>query len=317
MRRILVYALFSLFLGRSALAQSTLDALERDLKQLKDDHQTADSQAMSAFYTALAAAQASPDAALDLYQKAGGRMPDPTARQNRNDYETQSEKKSREAADDAQRANLAYIVQIHCGLMHYAALFLIQPDQTGLQAEWIAWLKSAVAIYQQITPNDFANVEVRSSVITHYLGIENWQDKPPSHWTVHALPGLYRQEVLEPLRTAHQPDVLPAWDTYIAMRQADQSNQDRWNQVDYPALAFERAADDFSLAPSTDKLATLVQILKDHPQVNNLDDLIARVHLMAEGYRKIRGLPPSPAFSATPDTTAAATNAAPAVAPAP
>jgi hypothetical protein len=131
---------------------------------------------------------------------------------------------------------------------------------------------------------------MQDSPISSYLGFAGWGDKDSGHWKLSDLPQLYYDKVLEPLHTALSPDVLPAWDTYIAMRHADQSDDNTWNKVDYPKLMFNRDCDAFALQPSTDALAPLVQIIKDNPThadgdswLKTVKDMVATLRGSAPG----------------------------------
>ena len=325
--------------GLSASAQSSIDILDQDLKQIKQEHQEANSQLVANFFSQLDAAARSPDAAISLYQQANGAMPPSAPVIKHNEVETPDEKAAREAQDAAYVSSLAYAVQLHCGLMHFAALFIVKPDQKGLQQDWVAWLKSAAQVYPQIrdiddsrpdavqdggggdgrrgqhgggrgqnakpTPvNDFKGVAVRSSGISSFLGFHGWGDKEQGGWSVRDVPELYRTNVLEPLRVTPTAETLAAWDAYIAMKNVDQPSADTWNQVDYPSLEFDRGCDDYTIEPDTEKLQALVEIIKANPSHPKLDDMIARVHQLLDDYR-VRH--PGQAAPAQPATTVAPT----------
>ena len=59
------------------LAQSTLDALAEELKEVKQQHDDVTAQNLSTFFAQIDKAMASPDAAVELWQQAGGRCPSP------------------------------------------------------------------------------------------------------------------------------------------------------------------------------------------------------------------------------------------------
>ena len=122
------------------------------MDDIKTQHQETTSQQLANFLSQLDAAARSPDAAIALYQQANGpgAMPAPAAVFKRNEVETPDEKAAREAQDAANLSGLSYVVQLHCGLMRYAALFIVKPDQKGLQQDWVGWLKSAAQMYPQI-----------------------------------------------------------------------------------------------------------------------------------------------------------------------
>ena len=146
----LVYLAAFILSGLSAQAQNSIDILDQDLNQIKTEHQQASSELVSNFLDQLNAAADSADAAMALYQKAGGKMPDPTPVVTKYDHETPDEKAARDAQDAAKLSALSNVVQLHCGMMKYAALFVIQPDQQGLQDDWLAWLKKAAQLYPQL-----------------------------------------------------------------------------------------------------------------------------------------------------------------------
>ena len=159
MRRIcpLVVILIALqFFGPIVRAESSIDALEAELKQAQQQHVDASSKQFSDFIGALDKALKSPDEALALYQNAGGDMPDSAPIFTSYGSETASEKALREAQDTAVNAALASVIQLHCGLMRFAVFFIQSPDEKGLHDAWIAWLKQAAQSYPQagITPPD-------------------------------------------------------------------------------------------------------------------------------------------------------------------
>jgi hypothetical protein len=303
-----------LFSGIHSRAQNSLDILEQDLNQVKQEHQEAASQAATGFLSQLDTASGSAESALNLYEAAGGALPEPISVNTRNDYETPDEKAIRLAQDQANLSNLGTVLQLHCGLMRFAGLFIIHPEQKNLHEDWIAWLKMAAQLYaipktdeaqdakggasrgekqkkgggRPAPPGnipDYREVMMKNSIISAYLGFHGWGEKEQGQWKVGSLPQLYRTDILDPLRTALSTDTLAAWDVYIAMKSADESDPDKWNEVELPALQFERASDDFAMMRSTEKLAALVGILKANPTHPQLEDWIARVHQMIKDYR--------------------------------
>jgi hypothetical protein len=308
--------------GGFVRAQTSLDALEEALKEAKQQHQDVTSQVSTNFFTQVGAAMASSDAAVALYQQAGGPLPDPVPVVTEHENETETEREERKAFDQANIARLGEALQLHCGLMHFAALFVVQPDQKGLQDDWVAWLKSAAAIYPQLrvaaapvdpnpvephkrkrdrddkpaltrpppfNPSDLKGKAMRDSIIGKFLAFPNWADKEQGGWSVQDLPRLYRANVLEPLRASPTAATLTAWDAYIALANADEPDDVRWNQVDYPPLQFDRACDDYSVTPSTEKLEGLVDLIKANPTAPQADEWITRVHALLDSYRAHHG----------------------------
>jgi hypothetical protein len=164
---------------------------------------------------------------------------------------------------------------------------------------------------------------MRDSIIGKFLGFRSWGDRPPDAgsasgsasdskdqggWAVRDLPKLYRANVLEPLRVVPTTATLEAWDTYIAMANADERDNDRWNETVYPPLQFDRACDDYAVAPSTEKLEGLVNLIKANPTNSHADDWIARVRLLMDAYRASHGGPAmtaeNPATVPAPSATA-------------
>ena len=321
------------FAGR--VLGGSLDILEQDLNQLKQQNDETTAQALTSFYQALDAAMGSPDAAFDLYQKANGKMPDPTPVTKRNVDETPTERADREAQDQANAAALASVVQVHCGLMRYAAVFVMTPDQKGLQDAWIAWLKSAAQTYPTLrddigsppppppagddpAPNgkhhkknggggggggiNFKTVTVKDSIISKYLGFHSWGDKEQGGWAVQNIPSLYQTDVLQPLRQNPTAATLAAWDVYIAMKNADQPDTDKWNQVEYPGLLFDRDCDDYAISPSIDKLTVLLQIIRSSPNYPKLDDMIARTKKLLDDYKSAHAAPVQTVTAPAPTT---------------
>jgi hypothetical protein len=333
-------ALGSLFFtGSFAQAQSTLDALEQELNEAKQQHQDATSQSMTSFFSQLDAAMAGPDAAVALYEQAGGMPPDPMPVVTQHETESESEKEARLAVDQANLTRLGTVLQLHCGLMHFAALFVIRPDQKGLQDDWVAWLQKAAQIYPQLAlpavsavqspvphkkkwdksadgppipppppppynPADLKAKTMHDSIISQYLGFKSWKDKEQGTWTVQDLPKLFRANVLEPLRATPTQATLAAWDAFIAMANADEIDNDKWNQVVYPPLQFDRACDDYAVAPGTEKLEGLVNLIKANPTAPQADDWIARVHQLVDAYRVRHGGAPASSSSALTTPTA-------------
>jgi len=378
-----------LFQGGFAVAQNTLETLEQELQAAKQQHQEVTSQVMTNFFSQIDAAMTDPNQAVNLYGEAitppstddtppvverdsESALEDmlrlcgipPTPVTTEHTTESATEKAARLAIDQANLARLGAVLQLHCGLMHYAALFVTEPDRKGLQDEWVAWLKSAPQIYQQAAlpaalpgatgdqnpgqprkkkknggnwgngappgtppppfdPREMREKTMRDSIISKYLGFRNWGDRVPDaiaasdsssdskdrgNWAVRDLPKLYRTDVLEPLRVMPTAATLEAWDTYIAMANADERDNDRWNEIVYPPLQFDRACDDYTVAPSTEKLEGLVNLIKANPTNLHADDWIARVRQLMDAYRASHGGPAmtaqNPATAPAPSATA-------------
>ena len=296
-------------------AQTPIQVLEDDIKQAQVEHAAASSQQMTTFLASLDAAVQSPNAALTLYEQAGGALPDPTPVSKRYTYETPTEKEERLALDQQKLGTLASIAQIHCGLMENAALLVTKPNDPKVTAQWLAWLKNTAAIYPQLTGKlPLKNVTMKDSVISRYLGFHGWGTSDEATWSIELLPSLYRQLVLEPLRNPPTPGVVEAWNTYIAMVQSDDPDSTHFAQVTEPALDFDRAADDFTLRPSMDKLQVIDQIIKSNPTNDQLDKWIARARQMIAVYAggtsthsQLPGPTPGTSSSGTDETTPGAT----------
>jgi len=284
-----------LFSSGAVRAQDTVDALEKDLLQIKQDHQEASAQVTANFMTQVTAGSQSPDAALTLYESSGGALPPGAPVQTNYAHETPHEKEAREAADNARLTNLAYVAQLHCGLLHFAGALATTPDQKGLHEEWVAWLKSTPQIFLQIKDDDIPPVAaivrdlrrktMKDSIISNALNFSSWGDKDQGSWNVNGIPNLYRTEVLEPLRVTPNADTLAAWDVYISLKNATQPDSNKWTQIEGPSLMFERGCDDYTIAPSVEKLQVLVAIIKANPSHPKLDDMIGKVHTLAQDYR--------------------------------
>jgi hypothetical protein len=253
----------------------------------------------------------------------------------RYEHETPTEEAARKALDQATMTSFDSTLQMHCGLMRMAALFVTQPKLSTLQGDWIAWLKNAAQTYPQIVasvadprlaedpggdhggekskPADdvnatLRNLSMRESPIGPYLGFQSWGDKKPGNWRVADVPKFYFEQVLTPLRQAPSDATLAAWDVYIAMMNADQSDPEEWTDVDYPALQFQKACDDYAAAQTTDKLQALVTLIKAHPSHPQLDDWISRVHDMIQALQAQRA-------GAAQASSTSTTSALPPVAP--
>jgi hypothetical protein len=323
-----------LFQGGFVMAQNSLDALQQELNDAKQQHQDVTAQVQTNFFSQVDAAMGSPDAAVALYQQAGGTLPDPSPVITEHEHETATEKEARLAIDQANLARLGAVLQLHCGLMHYAALFVVKPDQKGLQDDWVAWLTSAAQIYPQLSvsalnsdqnpepeppkkkkdaedgaphpfnPEDMKGEAMRDSLISKFLGFNSWADKDQGGWSIRDLPRLFRTNVLEPLRASPTTATLAAWDAYIAMANADEQDNDKWNQVVNPPLQFDRACDDYAVTPSTEKLETLVALIKANPTYPKVDDWITKIGKMMDDYRARHG-------GTAPVAQSPATNSAP------
>jgi hypothetical protein len=323
-----------------AVAQNSLDTLDQELNEAKQQHDDVTSQMLTTFFSKVDAAMTSPDAAIALYsdpQGANGPLPPLTPVTTENEHETVSEKEQREGQDRANLVRLATVVQLHCGLMHYAALFVLKPDQPGLQDQWVEWLKTAATIYPNINPppdnsapssgspasqsqtriwprpvafsiDGIKGSPMRDSIIAKALGFTAWNDKDQGNWAVAGLPQLYKTNVLDPLRIKPTLATLNAWDVYIGLMNASEPDNDRWDDVVYPPLQFERACDAYVVDPTTERLETLVQIIKTYPANPKVDDWISRVHKLVDNYRQSHGLGPAVAQSAVPASTAPAGN---------
>ena len=162
-------------------------------------------------------------------------MPDPSPVVTEHENETATEKAARLALDQANISRLGAVLQLHCGLMHYAALFVVKPDQKGLQDEWVAWLQKAAQIYPHLTcrlagwqaaikppppkikkkgrgavkppalprfnPSDLKGKALRDSIISQVPRFQALGGQGAgSVGRRRILPKLYRANVLEPLR---------------------------------------------------------------------------------------------------------------------
>jgi hypothetical protein len=318
-------ALGAVLIFPSALrAQSSLQTLEDELKQAKQLHQDTSAQLMSNFFTQVDAAMGSPDAAIQLYTQAGGILPDPSPVVKEHEDETATERDARLAQDRANQLSLGTVLQLHCGIMHFAALFVVDPDQKGLHDQWAGWIQKAAQAYPQLnpplpdiptpkpdpdphkkkheheevkshpfSPSDIMGKSMKDSVISKFLGFNMWGDKEQGGWSVKSLPKLYRSAVLDPSRAKPTAATLASWDVYIAMANADEKDQDHWQQVVYPPLQFDRACDDYAVTPSTEKLEALVNLIKANPTFPQVDDWITRTHDLMDDYRSGHGGKPA------------------------
>ncbi|HUB67050.1 MAG TPA: hypothetical protein VL981_06155 [Candidatus Methylacidiphilales bacterium] len=343
------------FFGVAAYAESSLDALENELNQTQQEQQSASSEQFTNFLNSIDQGMQSPTAAVQLYQSAGGGMPAPApVYAFHPPDETPDEQALRQAQDQAVVNALGSTAQLHCGLIHFAALFAQNPNQKGLATDWVAWLKQAAPIYlQTVTPPDtrtrppipspeerrrerergdrpnnndnneenrrdyareLKTVPVRDSLISAYFHYHAWGEKEQGSWRVQDVPRLYRTQVLDPLRAKPDANTVSAWDAYIAMMSTDELNRERWNNVVYPGLLFQRDCDDFYATPGEEKLTALVELIKNNSGNADAGAWITQVKQMIKDYRtfKSTGVMPPPAFasanasSATPDTSASA-----------
>jgi len=332
-RRFLGIVAWSLFLLPNSFvrAQSSIDILDEELKAAKEQHQEMTSQTIANFFSQVDAAMGSSDAAVSLYQLAGGLLPDPSPVITQHASETVSERAAREALDQAAVTKLGTVLQLHCGLMHFGGLFVVDPKRAGLQDQWVAWLQKAAPVYDQLGPlpepvrgagnpgvtppfhhhrmadpaaggapnaapppkpmtlSELKAKALQDSIISKYLSFKNWGAEGQGGWAVQDLPRLYRANVLDPLRVTPSDATLAAWDVYIGMMNADVTDNGQWSQTDYPPLQFERAYDDYTIAPSTEKLEGLIKIVNAVPTHAQADDWIARIHKLLDDYRAHHG----------------------------
>jgi hypothetical protein len=274
------------FLRGTTQAQTSLDVLQQDLDQIKQEHQDASSASYVKFESALEEASGSAEAALKLFQAAGGTMPPPTPVKTRYEHETPTEEAARRAKDASVQASFGSMAQLHCGMMRLAAIFVEKPDTPALKEDWAAWLKQAATIYPQLGGADTVKqMTMADSVVSKYLGFHGWGQKEQGQWSVQDVPKFYRTTVLDPLRAHQDASTLAAWDSYIAMKNADEPDADKWNQVDYPDLEFEKGSDDFAMEPSTEKIEALVTLLKANPTHPHFEDWLGRVKEMIAGLK--------------------------------
>jgi hypothetical protein len=248
MKRIVVIAVAGvLFAVGRAEAQTSLDVIQDDLKAAREAHDTANTQMMHTFLSTLEAAS-----------------------QSAQNFES-----------------VAIVIQVHCGLMRNAALLALTPKAPGVQEQWMDWLKTTADIYPQLSGRRaLKDVSMRDSVVSRYLGFHSWGNSEMGGWSVSQLPQIYHDQVLEPLRHPPGPGTMDAWDTYIAMRQADEPDKEKWSQQEEPELDFDRDSDDFTIQPSIDKLAALDAIIKANPNDDHLDEWITRMQTMIDTYRR-------------------------------
>ena len=320
MKRFVVMGIVALVALGRAEAQTSIDVLEDDLKEAKATHDASASQLMTNFLGTLQNAEQSPAAALDLYQKAGGNLPDAAPVHSHYQYETPTEKAEREAIDANNFASVAIVIQIHCGLMRNAALLALTPNAPGVKDQWLDWLKATATQYPQLEgKRALKEVAMRDSVVSSYLGFSGWGDSEQGQWAVKDLPHLYRELVLDPLRNPPTQATIDAWNTYIAMKQADETDKDKWTQQIEPTLEFDRDEDDYNVLPSMDKLAALDAIIKANPTSDHLTDWIKRMQVLIDSYRQggtrttlLPGATPGTPSSEAPGLTPAATPGSPA-----
>jgi hypothetical protein len=314
-------------------AQNSIDALAQELKDVEQQHADATAQNLSNFFAQVDQAMTSPDAAVALYKQAGGAMPPLTPVITMHQNETATERETRLAKDQANASVLGSVLQLHCGLLHYAALFITNPDKKGLPDDFNAWLQKAAQAYPSagtipdpdaangggarhrnpgapFNVNELKTQTMQNSIIAKFLGFKSWDGKDQAGWAVQGIPKLFKANVLDPLRATPSQATLDAWDAYIAMENADEPDNEKWTSTIYPALQFERSVDDFAVSPGTDKLEALVQIVHANPTHPQADEWLKRAKsLLADFSAKHGGRPaPSVAQNTPPPPPAATTN---------
>jgi hypothetical protein len=308
MKRLFVCVGAGLLAATRLMAQSSIQTLEDDLNEAKTQHDQANSSMLTSFFGTLDSAAQSGSVAIDLYQKAGGALPDLSPVQKHYEYETPTERAAREAVDAQNMATVAVVVQVHCGLMKNAAMLVVQPTAADVRDQWIAWLKTTASIYPQLAgKRALKQVTMRDSLIAGYLGFHGWGNSEQGGWAIKDLPKLYHDLVLQPMRNPPGPGTLEAWDTYMAMLQADEPDPNHWSQVVEPPLDFDRASDDFAIEPTMDKLQQIDQIIKANPGSDHLDEWIGRARKMIATYQNGAGHSALP--GPTPGTTSSGSTA--------
>jgi hypothetical protein len=294
----------------SVRADTALDELSKELQDVKDTTQTLSDQSLSDFLSQTLSASQDSNVAFQLYQTAGGSVPDGTPVLSQHAHETTREREAREAQDSVLMGPIALVAQLHCGMLHFAVLYATDPNQKGLHDDWVAWLKSMPQIFTQIKDDDLKQagkrlkqMTMKESVIGSYFNFFGWGDKEQAGWSVNDLPRLYRTEVLEPLRATPNADTMAAWDTYISMRNSSEPDSKKWNVVIYPGLMFDRGVDDYTVEPSMEKLQVLVELIKANPACPTVKDMIAKTKDLVGDFRKRH-----PKTDGSPDTTTAVAN---------
>jgi hypothetical protein len=324
-----------------ARAQSTLDALDQELKEAQQQHDDVTAQNLSNFFSQVDQAMQSSDAAVALWQQAGGAMPALTGTTTQYSTETVTEREAREAKDKANTDALGGMLQVHCGLLHYGGQFVTDPKQKGLQDDFNGWLMKIAQAYPQLgasasdnttaqgggggehkhhhdngggagaapppPPLNFGDLKgktLHDSPITKLLGFTvAFKDKEQGSWSVKQIPALFKSNILDPSRATPNETTLSNWDIYVAMMQADETDPDKWTSTDYPPLQYERAYDDCVMSPNTDKIQTLVQIIHTNPTHPNAPDWLTRTKALLDAYRSGHGGAPPAVVQNTPAPT--------------
>ena len=306
------------------IAQSSLDALDQELKEAQQQHDDATAQNLSNFFSQVDQAMTGTDAAVALWQQAGGSMPTPTPVSTQYSSETASERDARAAKDKANVDAMGNVLQFHCAMLHYAAIFVTDPNRKGLQDDFNAWLQKAAQVYPQLVPpatsdagtapggehhhhhdgggdagggappppfnfSDIKGKTMKDSLISKFLGFKAWKDKEQGGWSVKQIPALYKSNILDPSRATPTATTLANWDVYIAMMQADEPDSDKWTSTDYPPLQFERAYDECTVTPGTEKIEVLVQLIHANPTDPNSPDWLKRTKDLIDTYRASHG----------------------------
>ena len=149
-RAVVAVVAMGLAAARFAHAQNTLDALEQELKEAQQQHDDVTAQNLTNFFSQVDQAMQSSDAAVTLWQNAGGAMPALTGTTTQYSSETVTEREAREAKDKANAQALGGMLQVHCGLLHYGATFITSPDQKGLKDDFNGWLQKIAEVYPQL-----------------------------------------------------------------------------------------------------------------------------------------------------------------------
>jgi hypothetical protein len=281
----------------AAWPQTTLDALERSLKDVGKQHEQGEQTQRDDFARVLDAALASPEAALQAWSDAGGRVPEPPRLDPANEEWMRQALEACEAegvaspelsgalADDAQarkrlfkragyyqeilagylHSRAAQAAWAHCQLLKFAADFSAKKTDPAKDPRWTSWLEGNVAGFERISGHPFCSVTVGASPLVRRYGQDQLLGKDFKEWSVQGMPELFRTWILDPARAARARDIGKTWDAYIVLNHAESGNPDKWENERLPWLLFQKQADEYRVAPDVMPLTRLVEIMKQHP----------------------------------------------------
>jgi hypothetical protein len=295
---------------------SSLDALQRELDELKTKQKGLIDNAFSTFLTEMDKDAVDGEAALAFLDsaketiaqdKANAEKP-PTPDDGSGssiDQAVQSQPTERKH-HHSQNQNTTnqpdpMVAAAHCGLVRFAALYILHPDTANLDTQWKTWLESAGENYPSLKREDpLFQTPVSDSVIPKFYKMD-LSGKEQSDWKVAKLSDIYEKYILKPLGDANDPKVLAAWDTFAGMKKVDVDALTFSTDVE-PTLYFNKEVADYKLNPTVDKISKLYQLAEQNPAHKDFSKWLDTISGLIADMRARYGVP-APATTTTTTAT--------------